>query len=63
MARYADSKKANHFHTVCLKGKKQRPIAVIEEALNLSSESEEQRYTIEHVRTVIHNKRASILFH
>ena len=54
-------KKANHFHTVCLKGKyddKQRkPIAAIRQAeQSSSSESEELVYVLEQVGTVRHTE-------
>ena len=53
--------KANHFHTVCLQGKRQtkapRPIAAVQESPPHTSESEEEIYAIEEVGAVKHNHK------
>ena len=53
--------KANHFYTVCLRGKHlnkaPKPIAAVQESPPHTSESEEEIYAIEQVGTVKHNHK------
>ena len=53
--------KANHFHTVCLRGKSQtnspRPIAAVQESPAEVSESEEEIYAIEQIGAVKYNRK------
>ena len=50
-------KRANHFHTVCLKGRHSRTVAAVEEEEHFSTDSEELIYNLEHVGTVKHNEK------
>ena len=53
--------KANHFHTVCFRGKPPtkvpQPIAMVGESPSETLESEEEIFTIEHVGAVKHNRK------
>ena len=53
--------KANHFHTVCLRGKSHtnspRPIAAVQESPAEVSENEEEIYAIEQIGAVKHNRK------
>ena len=53
--------KANHFHTVCLRGKSvtksPRPIAAVHEIPSEPSESDDEIYAIEQIGAVKHNHK------
>ena len=52
--------KANHFHTVCLRGKGKagtKHISVVQESQSEETESEDELFAVEQVGTVNHNRK------
>jgi len=49
--------KANHFHTVCLRGKGTRQVSMVQESQSEVSESEDELFCVEEIGTVKHNRK------